>query len=102
MRTLFPARRLLFAALALPAGIASAGTSGKAATHRYSMQGVLEASATDTSAGASMQLAGRLSAPESGVALQSGDGFVLLAKLAESPLGCGSDTIFFDGFDGPG
>jgi hypothetical protein len=44
-------------------------------------------------------LNGRLSTPSRDVGLQSGGDFVVLAKLAESPLGCASDVIFADGFD---
>jgi hypothetical protein len=42
---------------------------------------------------------GRLSSPPRDVGLASGGDFVVMAKLAMSPLGCASDLIFANGFD---
>ena len=49
--------------------------------------------------GGSMQVQSGLSKPTAALVEQAGAGFVLSAKLAERPLGCGSDTIFENGFD---
>ena len=86
--------------IALLAGIPIAHAAGTAA-HRYSISGSLEAVAAEKSkSSAPLGIEGRLSAPPKDVGLQSGGDFVVMAKLAESPLGCsGSDTIFVDGFD---
>ena len=84
----------------LAAGAAHAADSRQPA-HRYSIYGSLEtATAEKTAASAAMSLDARLVAPPKDVGLQSGGDFVVMAKLAESPLGCGgSDTIFTNGFD---
>ena len=72
-----------------------------AGSHRYSIHGSLEAATPEkTTAAAPLGLSARLSASASDASLQSGGDFVVMAKLAESPLGCsGSDTIFANGFD---
>ncbi len=89
----------LLAMLVLLAGIPSAH-AGSEQAHRYTVRGSLEAAATDKTAGSPwLRLNGRLSTPSRDVGLQSGGDFVVLAKLAESPLGCASDVIFADGFD---
>lgn len=100
MRTSFHVIRggPLLAMLVLLAGIPSAHAGNQ--THRYTVRGSLEAAATDKTAGSPwLRLNGRLSTPPRDVGLQSGGDFVVLAKLAESPLGCASDVIFADGFD---
>jgi hypothetical protein len=93
----------LLGLIALLAGIPSIHAAQKApAAHRYEISGSLESVATEkTAAGAWLGMAGRLSASPQDVGLQSGGDFVVMAKLAESPVGCGNDTIFVDGFDGP-
>jgi hypothetical protein len=71
------------------------------ASHRYSISGSLAAVAVEKAeTGAPLAVGGRLTAPSKDVGLQSGGDFVVMAKLAASPLGCsGDDTIFADGFD---
>jgi len=90
---------ILFAMLLVE--IASAQAAGKAAPHRYTIKGSLEAAQTRASSdGVSTRLGARLSAPVKDVGLQSGGDFVVMAKLADSTLGCsGDDTIFVNGFD---
>lgn len=87
--------------LGLVALLASIPVVHAAASHRYSIHGSLEAATSEkTTAAAPLGISARLSAPSSDVGLQSGGDFVVMAKLAESPLGCsGSDTIFANGFD---
>ncbi|HEY0233264.1 MAG TPA: hypothetical protein VGC55_18595 [Dokdonella sp.] len=105
MRISYPVIRggPMLAVLALLVGAASAHAAGKTTAHRYTIQGSLQAAATSTNAdGASMQMTSHLSAPAQDVALQSGGNFVVMAKLAYSPLTCFGDTIFRDGFDGNG
>jgi len=105
MHTSYPVIRggPLLVALALLAGATSAHAAGKTTAHRYEIQGSLEAAASSApSDSASMQLTSHLSAPAQGLALQSGGDFVVMAKLAYSPLTCFGDTIFRDGFDGTG
>lgn len=103
MRTSFHAIRggPLVGLLALFAALPSVHADERSPTHRYAIHGSLEAAATDaTSARLPLQLSARLSAPAQDVGVQAGGDFVVIAKLAESPLGCtGSDTIFADGFD---
>ena len=84
----------------LAAGAAHAADSRQPA-HRYSIYGSLETATAEKSAASTpMSLDARLTAPSKDVGLQSGGDFVVMAKLAESPLGCGgSDTIFTNGFD---
>ena len=89
----------LLAMLVLLAGIPSARAGGQPA-HRYTVRGNLEAAATDnTAASPWLRVNARLSAPARDVDLLSGGDFVVLATLAESPLGCGSDIIFANGFE---
>lgn len=106
MHTSYPVIRggPLLAALVLLAGVTSAHAAGKTtAAHRYAIQGSLEAAASSTSSdSAPMQLTSHLSAPAQSLALQSGGDFVVMAKLAYSPMTCFGDTIFRDGFDGTG
>jgi hypothetical protein len=105
MHTSYPVIRggPALAALALFAAATSAHAASQTTTHRYSIQGSLQATATSgNSGGASMQLSSRLSTPTQDVALQSGGNFVVMAKLAYSPMVCAGDTIFRDGFDGTG
>ena len=92
---------LALASIALMAGIPLVHAAGKTEEHRYSIYGSLDVVAAEkTTASAPLSLGGRLSAPAKGISLQSGGDFVVMAKLAESPLGCsGSDTIFANGFD---
>jgi len=87
--------------IALLAGIPVVHAAGTTPAHRYSISGSLEAVAAEKStSSAALGIEGRLSAPAKDVGLQSGGDFVVMAKLAESPLGCsGGDTIFVDGFD---
>ena len=86
----------LLAMLVLLAGIPSARAGG----HRFTVRGNLEAAATDnTAASPWLRVNARLSAPARDVDLLSGGDFVVLATLAESPLGCGSDIIFANGFE---
>jgi hypothetical protein len=88
--------------IVLLAGVSSVHAAGKTqSTHRYAISGSLEAVATEkATTGAPLGIEGRLTAPAKDVGLQSGGDFVVMAKLAESPLGCsGSDTIFADDFD---
>jgi hypothetical protein len=92
----------MVAAIALLAGVPAVHAAGKTpAAHRYTIHGSLEAIAAEkTTSNAPLGISGRLSAPAKESALQSGGDFVVIAKLAESPLGCsGDDTIFADGFD---
>lgn len=92
----------VLASIALLAAVPTVHAAGKTPpAHRYAIHGSLEAAAPEkTAASAAFGLDGRLSAPPKDVGLQSGGDFVVMAKLAESPLGCsGDDTIFVDGFD---
>jgi hypothetical protein len=90
-----------FGLIALLAGLPLVHAAGETPAHRYSISGSLEAVAAEkATSGAPLGIEGRLSAPPKDAGLQSGGDFVVMAKLAESPLGCsGSDTIFADGFD---
>ena len=92
---------IALASIALVAGIPLVHAAGKTGEHRYAIYGSLDVVAAEkTTASAPLSLGGRLSAPTAEVSLQSGGDFVVMAKLAESPLGCsGSDTIFANGFD---
>jgi hypothetical protein len=93
----------LLALVAMLAGIPIAHAAGRMpAAHRYEISGSLQpAAAAKAIASGALGVNGRLSAPAKDVGLQSGGDFVVMAKLAESPLGCsGNDTIFVDGFDG--
>jgi hypothetical protein len=86
--------------LLLLVGVASAPVFGRAVAHRYVVRGSLEpAAAKRGAATALMDLSARLSPPTRGEGVQSGGDFVVLAKLAQSPSGCGDDTIFVNGFD---
>jgi hypothetical protein len=103
MRTSFHVIRVgpLLALLVLLAGIPAAHAGGKTPAHHYAIRGSLESVATSKSAASqTLRVNARLSAPSKDVGLLSGGDFVVLAKLAESPLGCGSDIIFTNGFDG--
>jgi hypothetical protein len=103
MRTLTPVIRggpLLLAALVLLGGIPCANAGDAAPRHRYTIHGSLEAPAAKTTAASPwLSVKGRLSSPPRDVGLASGGDFVVMAKLAMSPLGCASDLIFADGFD---
>jgi hypothetical protein len=95
-----PPSALLAAMLAIaPAGAANSPQ------HRYTVSGSLTrsdvASATTSDSGAALQLKSTLSRPARGNDVQSGGSFVMMAKIVASPLGCASDTIFVDGFEGP-
>ena len=91
-----PLLALLLFEAAIAASDASAGNS-----HRYAIRGSLEATPTEhVAAGSWLRLEGRLSAPARSGGLHDGGNFALLATLAASPLGCASDLIFADGFDG--
>ena len=92
----------LIGLIVLLAGAPAVHAGGNApASHRYTIHGSLEASAEEkTTASGSLGVAGRLSAPAKDIDPQSGGDFVVMAKLAESPLGCGGDdAIFANGFD---
>ena len=105
MHTSYPVIRggPALAVLALLAAATSAHAASHTATHRYAIQGSLQAAATSGHSGeASMQLSSRLSMPTQDVALQGGGNFVVMAKLAYAPMACYGDTIFRDGFDGNG
>jgi hypothetical protein len=71
------------------------------AAHRFEINGSLAPAAVEkTTAGTAFGMQGRLTATPQDSALRSGGDFVVIAKLAESPLGCsGDDTIFADDFD---
>ena len=103
MRTSLQIARVgpLLGLIALLAGSPGVQAETKPAAHRYEINGSLAATATAKStSSAPLGLQGRLSAQSTDAALQSGGDFVVIAKLAESPLGCsGSDTIFANGFD---
>lgn len=91
---------LLVGSIALLAGVGHA--AGTKPSHRYEISGSMEVTAAEktATANAPFGLNGRLSAAPADVSLQSGGDFVVMAKLAESPLGCsGNDTIFADDFD---
>jgi len=89
----------LLAMLVLLAGSPPAHADSNQA-HQYTVRGSLEAVATDKTAGSPwLRVNARLSAPSRDVGLQSGGDFVVMAKLAESPLGCASDHIFTNGFE---
>lgn len=68
------------------------------ASHHYSISGSLTR-ASAPAQGGSLQMQSSVSRASSTLVEQAGAGFVLNAKLAEQPLGCGSDTIFENGFD---
>ncbi len=88
-----PALAVLVAlAMATPAGARDADTP-----HHYTISGHL--TPADASAQGGMQMQSQLSAPASNVVAQSGDQFVLVARLHDQPDTCGSDTIFENGFD---
>jgi hypothetical protein len=101
MRTSLQAGRIgpVLGLIVLLGGIPDVDAAAK--THRYEINGSLETSSAEKStASAPLALSGRLSAPSQDAGVQSGGDYVVLAKLAESPLGCGgSDTIFTNGFD---
>jgi hypothetical protein len=88
-----PLAVLIALALASPAGARDAN-----APHHFSISGSLTRASAPTQTG-SLQMQSRLSKPTAALLEQSGAGFVLSAKLAEQPFGCGSDTIFENGFD---
>jgi len=100
MATLSPAIRsgpivaLIALALAGPALARDAN-----APHHYSISGSLTRATAPAPQGGSLQMQSRVSKPTAALIEQAGEGFVLSAKLAERPLGCGSDTIFANGFD---
>jgi hypothetical protein len=90
----------LLALLLFEAAIASTDASASH-PHRYAIRGSLEAIPSEhTAAGSWLRLDGRLSAPARSPGLHEGGNFAVLATLAASPLGCASDLIFADGFDG--
>jgi len=90
----------LLALLVFEAAIASTDAAA-GNSHRYAIRGSLEATAADhTAASPWLRLKGRLAAPARGAGLHEGGDFAMLATLAASPLGCASDLIFADGFDG--
>jgi hypothetical protein len=93
----------LLAALALLAAIPSAHAGHATSSHRYAIHGSLESVATadKTSAANPSWLSGhgRLSPAPQDAGLVSGGQFVVMARLATSPLGCASDLIFANGFD---
>jgi hypothetical protein len=92
----------LLGLVALLAGTSIVHAGGTApAAHRFEIHGSLAPAAAEKSAAsAPFGIEGRLSAASQDAALQSGGAFVVMATLAESPLGCsGGDTIFTDGFD---
>jgi hypothetical protein len=101
MKALSPAIRSgpLLALLAI--AIAGAPAIAKdTAKQRYTIMGSLNAAAQPTPAsGSGLQLKSGFSDTRSGPTVQSGDAFVLMAKLAYSPLVCYGDTIFRDGLD---
>jgi hypothetical protein len=66
------------------------------ASHHYSISGSLTRVSAPVQGG-SLQMQSHVS--PSNLVEQSGDQFVLNARLADQPLGCGSDTIFANGFD---
>jgi hypothetical protein len=76
-----------------------AGARGTGSPHHYSISGSLSPVSAPAPSGGALQMQSHVSRQTSTVVEQSGDGFVLNAKLAERPLGCGSDTIFENGFD---
>lgn len=92
---------LLSGLIALMAGAPPVHAGGTKPAHRFEIHGSLAPAAAEKSAAsAPLGLEGRLSATPEDAALQSGGTFVVMAKLAESPLGCsGDDTIFADDFD---
>ena len=101
MATLSPAIRsgpalavVVALALATPASARDAGSS-----HHYSIYGSLTRTSAPAQGGGVLQMQSRVSKQTSTVVEQSGDGFVLSAKLAEQPFGCAGDTIFANGFD---
>ena len=82
-------------ALATPAGARDA-----ASAHHFSVYGSLTpAGVSAQGSGGALQMQSRVSKPTMSVVEQAGGNFVMNAKVAEQPLGCGSDTIFADGFD---
>lgn len=91
----------LLAALALVAGSPRADAAERASSHRFAIHGSLAVDASDKHVPASpwLRMDARLSTPPKDVGLASGGDFVVLAKLATSPLGCASDLIFADGFE---
>ncbi len=95
-----PPAALLAAMLVIsPAGAANSPQ------HRFSISGSLSrtdaASTTANDNGGTLQMKSTLSRPTPGSDVQSGGNFVVMAKIVASPLGCASDVIFVDGFDGP-
>jgi hypothetical protein len=88
-----PLAVLIALAMASPAGARDAN-----APHHLSISGSLTP-LNAPAQGGSMQMQSGLSKPTAALVEQAGAGFVLSAKLAERPLGCGSDTIFENGFD---
>jgi hypothetical protein len=88
-----PLAVLIALAMASPAGARDAN-----APHHLSISGSLTPLNVPAQGG-SMQMQSGLSKPTAALVEQAGAGFVLSAKLAERPLGCGSDTIFQNGFD---
>jgi hypothetical protein len=79
--------------MASPAGARDAN-----APHHLSISGSLTRVSAPAQGG-SLQMQSQVSKPTAARVEQAGEGFVLSAKLAARPLGCGSDTIFEDGFD---
>ena len=89
-----PAVAVLIAlALATPAIARDANSS-----HHYTIYGSLTRESAPAQGG-TMQMQSHLSAAGSTQVVQSGDQFVLTARLADQPDVCGSDTIFENGFD---
>lgn len=105
MHTSYPVIRggPVLVVLALFATATSAHAAAQTTVHRYTIQGSLEPAVANASASAApMPAKSRLSTPTQDVGLQAGGDFVMMAKLALSPLVCYGDTIFRDGFDGTG
>jgi hypothetical protein len=90
----------LFVVLSLLVGSASTSVFARTAAQRYMIHGSLQPSAAKRSPdSAPMRMSARLLARTHGPGLQSGGGLVVIAKLAQAPLGCADDTIFVDGFE---
>ena len=82
---------LLALALAVPAMARDANAS-----HHYSISGSLTRASAPVQGG---PLRCSRTSRNRDLVEQSGDRFVMNARLAEQPLGCGSDKIFANGFD---
>lgn len=88
----------LLALLALAATVSP--VRGRDALHRYEVNASLRpVVTTNVARGSALSLQARLVASHADSPVQEGAEFALIGKLARAPLGCGSDTIFVDGFD---